>query len=526
MATSKFTLNVTECTLGSTKIKVDITRDKDTYTHTIKVYCGNLNTEVATNVATSYSFTPSIDWCKYITKATSATATIKVKTYRSDGTKVGELSKTIKFKVPKSIVPTVSISVTPNNQVNGYNIENKTTFTVKPTNASGIYGSTIKSYKITGGGLDSSSSSSVTTNKLSAGSYTFVVKVTDSRGRTGSASLKVDVYGNYKPIIKLTAYRCMSNGTANDSGTYMNINFSWDITPLASNATKTYKIQHRSVNVSSFTTDIKETNLDNIKGSKNIILSNVNGSFDLMKSYYIKLTINDGTNESYSTKLVSAIKTVFNIEKDGVGIGKIHESGALDVGGSSYFSGDLVLRGQTGAAGTSSTIGLFATRENERNRLVAQSYDGTVFLGTNIHYSHICSLGNPSWYNLEDDSFYNIWTNKGCTVTSDSYGHTYRFQNGLQISVISYTVSLSYYEVWGKVYRSHTTIDSQNFTQSFLNTPVVIPTVYTDESKKCMIYQDSKPTTSSTGTFRLWCPESKSSKATESIKIFAIGRWK
>ena len=151
MATSKFTLNVTECTLGSTEIKVNITRDKDTYTHKIKAYCGDLSTEVATNVATSYSFTPSIDWCKYIKKATSATATIKVKTYRSDGTKVGELSKTIKFKVPKSVVPTVGISVTPNNQVNGYNIENKTTFTVKPINASGIYGSTIKSYKITGG---------------------------------------------------------------------------------------------------------------------------------------------------------------------------------------------------------------------------------------------------------------------------------------------------------------------------------------------------------------------------------------
>ena len=141
---SSFTLNRSSVTLGSDSLTLSITRNNSSYKHKIKVIIGSSTYLVGEKIDTSFTFTPSIDYCKNITSSTSATATIKVETLNSSGTWLAETTKTVTFKVPSSVVPSVSISVTANNTAGGVNVENKTTFTVKPTNAMGSYGSTIK----------------------------------------------------------------------------------------------------------------------------------------------------------------------------------------------------------------------------------------------------------------------------------------------------------------------------------------------------------------------------------------------
>lgn len=340
---SSMSLNRSSATIGSDSVTVNITRNSSAYKHKVKLILGGTTYLLAENVDTSYTFTPSMSYCNKITTATSGTATIKVETLTgTNGSWIADATKTITLNVPSSVVPSVGISVTANNQTSGVNVAGKTTFTVKPTNASGSYSSTIKSYSITGGHLNSTSSSGATTGTLNAGDYTFVVKVTDSRGRTAQASQKVTVHAYSSPTISARAFRCNSNGTESSSGTYIAVNFSWEITNLASNNsnTKQYFIQYKTSSASSYTTSVNWTNLSSYSGSMTKVLSQ---TFSTTSSYNIQLKVKDSFGTTTSTLNVSTISALLNIERNGVGVGKIHENGALDVGGAIHGTNILKL---------------------------------------------------------------------------------------------------------------------------------------------------------------------------------------
>lgn len=340
---SSMSLNRSSATIGSDSVTVNITRNSSAYKHKVKLILGGTTYLLAENVDTSYTFTPSMSYCNKITTATSGTATIKVETLTgTNGSWIADATKTITLNVPSSVVPSVGISVTANNQTSGVNVAGKTTFTVKPTNASGSYSSTIKSYSITGGHLNSTSSSGATTGTLTAGDYTFVVKVTDSRGRTAQASQKVTVHAYSSPTISARAFRCNSNGTESSSGTYIAVNFSWEITNLASNNSnaKQYFIQYKTSSATSYTTSVDWTNLSSYSGSMTKVLSQ---TFSTTSSYNIQLKVKDSFGTTTSTLNVSTISALLNIEKGGVGVGKIHEKGALDVGGAIHGTDILKL---------------------------------------------------------------------------------------------------------------------------------------------------------------------------------------
>lgn len=338
---SSMSLSRSSATIGSDSVTVNITRNSSAYKHKVKLILGGTTYLLAENVDTSYTFTPSMSYCNKITTSTSGTATVKVETLTgTNGSWIAETTKTLTLNVPSSVVPSVGISVTANNQTSGVNVAGKTTFTVKPTNASGSYGSTIKSYSITGGHLNGTSSSGATTGTLGAGDYTFVVKVTDSRGRTAQASQRVTVHAYSSPTISARAFRCDSKGTESSSGAYIAVNFSWEITNLASNDSnaKQYFIQYKTSSDTSYTTSVDWTNLSSYSGSMTKVLSQ---TFSTTSSYNIQLKVKDSFGTTTSTLDVSTISALLNIEKSGVGVGKIHEKGVLDVGGQLHTTSEI-----------------------------------------------------------------------------------------------------------------------------------------------------------------------------------------
>lgn len=338
---SSMSLSRSSATIGSDSVTVNITRNSSAYKHKVKLILGGTTYLLAENVDTSYTFTPSMSYCNKIITSTSGTATVKVETLTgTNGSWIAETTKTLTLNVPSSVVPSVGISVTANNQTSGVNVAGKTTFTVKPTNASGSYGSTIKSYSITGGHLNGTSSSGATTGTLGAGDYTFVVKVTDSRGRTAQASQKVTVHAYSSPTISARAFRCDSKGTESSSGAYIAVNFSWEITNLASNNSnaKQYFIQYKTSSATSYTTSVDWTNLSSYSGSMTKVLSQ---TFSTTSSYNIQLKVKDSFGTTTSTFDVSTISALLNIEKSGVGVGKIHEKGVLDVGGQLHTTSEI-----------------------------------------------------------------------------------------------------------------------------------------------------------------------------------------
>ena len=340
---SSISLSRSSATIGSDSITVNITRNSSAYKHKVKLILGDTTYLLAENVDTSYTFTPGMSYCNKITTATSGTATVKVETLTgTNGSWIADTTKTLTLNVPSNVVPSVGISVVANNQTNGVSVAGKTTFTVKPVNANGSYGSTITSYSITGGNLNSVSPNGAITDTLNAGDYTFVVKVTDSRGRTAEASKVETVHAYSSPTISARAFRCNKDGTESSSGVYIAVNFSWEITNLANNNSnaKQYFIQYKTSSASSYTTSVDWTNLSSYSGSMTKVLSQ---TFSTTSSYNIQLKVKDSFGTTTSTLSVSTISALLNIEKNGVGVGKIHENGALDVAGTIYMNGQPVM---------------------------------------------------------------------------------------------------------------------------------------------------------------------------------------
>lgn len=441
---SSMSLSRSSATIGSDSITVNITRNSSAYKHKVKLILGDTTYLLAENVDTSYTFTPSMSYCNKITTATSGTATVKVETLTgTNGSWIADTTKTLTLNVPSNVVPSVGISVVANNQTNGVSVAGKTTFTVKPINANGSYGSTITSYSITGGNLNSVSPNGATTNTLNAGDYTFVVKVVDSRGRTAEASKVETVHAYSSPTISARAFRCNKDGTESSSGVYIAVNFSWEITNLANNNSnaKQYFIQYKTSSASSYTTSVDWTDLSSYSGSMTKVLSQ---TFSTTSSYNIQLKVKDSFGTTTSTLSVSTISALLNIEKSGVGVGKIHENGALDVGGAIYGTDILKLtaKGKSIQLGADSTdvyihntssgkylqlkdTGIISytgdwllaygtalygnTSGNTENRRIARiSSSGWVDLGDTITETAICSAGAPTWW--DGSNGYKIYT--------------------------------------------------------------------------------------------------------------------
>lgn len=513
---STFTLNRSSATLGTDSITLNITRTNSNYTHKVQLYFGSYSALLASNVTTSYTFTPNINLSSYLTTSTSGTATIKIQTMNGS-TWIAESSKTITFNIPSTVVPSVGISVVANNTSNGINVANKTTFTVKATNASGTYGSTIKSYSITGGGL-SSSASSATTGKLNAGNYTFTVKVTDSRGRVATSSSKVTVHSYSSPTVSVKCYRCNQDGIASDDGVYIGTSFSWQITNLANNNSnnKKYSISYKDNSSSNYTVSIADTNLDTYSGSTFVLLPDI---FNTTSSYTIQFNLKDsyGVTTAYST--VSTVTALFNIERDGVGVGKIHERGALDIEGEVY-STDSIITENSIRIGKNKTYYGLDSNGNQIQMMRIASHNGVDvgYSGTN---TAICSANSPTWWN--GSASYDLFNSGNCTIISGSGGVSYRFANGLQINTMQVYGTWNITTTWGSVYSSPH-ITPPNYTQSFLTPPQVTVSAH-GAGTAVMVCQAGSPTTTTPGTFYLWKPTQQTG-VRDYIEIISIGRWK
>lgn len=337
--TSSFTLSSSSLAMGSSQT-VAISRASSSFTHTVQYTFGSTTTTVADKTtATSVSFTPPVSLASQVPKATSGTCTVKVTTYNGS-TSIGTASKTFTLTVPSSVKPTVSLKATYNNTLSGLSIAGKSTVTVTPT-GTGSYGSTISSYSYSGAGL-SGTGSSKTTGTLSSGSYTITVTVTDSRGRTGTANVSFTVHAYSNPTLSISVYRADANGNKNGSGEYARAQLTYKISnPNNANTNaKQYKIEWKQASSSSAYAVLKDwTNFTGGYTSTSDSTLDLGGGWRTTVSYDIRISIRDTYASTSATQRISTIAAILDIEKNGVGVGKLHEQGVLDIGGSVHSTG-------------------------------------------------------------------------------------------------------------------------------------------------------------------------------------------
>ena len=199
-------ISMASSTMGSAST-ISISRASSSFTHTLTYAFGNAKgTIVSKTTATSVSWTPPLTLAQQIPSSISGKVTITCTTY-SGSTSVGSKSITVSLKIPDSMKPSLS-SVTATRVDGdvpsswGIYVQGKSKVTLTINGATGIQGSTISSYSISGGGFSSTSSSFTTGFLNTTGTITFTAKVTDSRGRVSDAkTISITVIAYSPPVI-------------------------------------------------------------------------------------------------------------------------------------------------------------------------------------------------------------------------------------------------------------------------------------------------------------------------------------
>lgn len=231
---SSISSNATSSTLFGDTITLSITRHDSSFTHDITYKMGTQSGTIGTGIGTSTTWQIPTSLIQYVTDSDKANISITCVT-KKGSTTIGSNTITITANVPTTYVPTCSLALSVvNESVPSWDIYLKNFSRVSGVvTASGDTGSTIKSYS-TIGNNEVNTTSTFTTGLLQKNDEeTFVTTVTDTRGRTATASKKINIVNYFQPTINsLKIERCKSNGTLDDEGTYGKVTLEYSINPV------------------------------------------------------------------------------------------------------------------------------------------------------------------------------------------------------------------------------------------------------------------------------------------------------
>ena len=335
-------------TLGET-LAITIKRASSSFTHKIYYTCGSIKDKlIAENVGTSYSWNaPPVSLAQQAPNAETVALTLTVKTYNGS-TYVGSWSTVVKLSVPSTVVPALSVAISDptgvSNTYGGY-VQLRSKVKVDIT-ASGVQGSTIKSYSIKVGGIYAATSASGTTDYLpGSGELTVSCAVTDSRGRTTTKTQSITVLAYSKPAITaISAARCNADGTANRAGTYGKVTFSGAITSLSAKNTAAYAVQYREVGAVDWTTAGRPA-------AGNYDPADISAVFaaDKSKRYEVRVVATDAFESIGSTlRDLPAAYALYHLAKHllSVGLGRLcDKANAIQVGLDAYFDRNVQIDG-------------------------------------------------------------------------------------------------------------------------------------------------------------------------------------
>lgn len=338
---SSFTLSASTITAGSTNMTVNITRASSSFTHTVQWKFGS-HTKSNTDVATSSSYTIPASWLDAIPNSVSGTGTVTVTTYSGD-TKIGSSSKSFTVKAADTVRPTfTSITFTridgtvPTDW--GIYVKTKSKVKVAISGAAGVYGSTIKSYSISGGGYSGTASSLTTGFLNTAGTITFTAKITDSRGHTATKTASITVV-DYSPpkITSVSAYRCNASGSAQDDGTYVALTAKFSGASVSGENTISGKYRY-TMNGETW------SGLTTLTSGTKKVISGISAE----STYTFEVQVSDAFTTIANQIIVNSTEFIMDFKAGGNGIafGKVaEEADTLDCGWEGHFRKGLTVDG-------------------------------------------------------------------------------------------------------------------------------------------------------------------------------------
>jgi hypothetical protein len=288
----------------------------------------------------------------------AATIQIICDTYNSSGTKIGSsTAASTVANIPAGIAPTASnlTAVEANNTVSAIvgamankfvQQLSKITFTIGAAAAG--RGATITNYRVSFNGIEYSSTTAMSFTtaviKNSGDNLQAVAKVTDSRGRTGNASLLISIMPYTPPNLDTySLQRCDADGTPNDRGTYVHVLATGHAQSIVNGTEKnglTYKIYSRLRGTTDWTLKLTRVDTDLVTNESDIV-----GDYPEMECHEFKIDAVDKFYDTFVILVISTTAVALSFTDKAVGVGKVWEHGALDVEGDAYINGDVYITG-------------------------------------------------------------------------------------------------------------------------------------------------------------------------------------
>lgn len=342
-------------TLGTAQ-NISISSKVSSYRHRLTYKIGSLTGTILdkTSSATSANWNPAYSLAAANTSGTSLSGTLTLETYTSSGAKdpIGSVSKSITLKIPDnaSTRPSVSAVLTPVSSLTGSLASQYVQGVSKvqaTITANGKYDASIASMSMSVDGKSYGSSAAYTSGYLANyGSCKITVTATDTRGRSASASYTISVLPYNRPTANVTqCARCKSEGTLNDSGTFLRVTATKKYSTLSVEGEKqntckvVYRYRKASESISAFSEWIEVIPASG--SSFDGVLSAV--ALDAKSSFVIQFAAQDavsGTNVGMSYTIPNEVIYWHRTEK-GLALGMYAQKGGLEVAWDSNFLGDV-----------------------------------------------------------------------------------------------------------------------------------------------------------------------------------------
>ena len=211
-------------------------------------------------------------------------------------------------------------------------VQTKSNLQITVTGAAAQNYATISSYRVQYGSKTVTSASSIISFGTVSASDSLIVTVVDSRGNTAQQSTAITTIAYSPPVISSVSLSRVNNieaGTLLEcAGTY-----------AAYMVTKSQcflKYRYKTTSASTWSDYVTIT--PTINGSDFLFNANI-GDFNIDSSFNFELVAFDYYTATTQPALLSTAKPVLSIRDGQIGINKIPENGALDVGGDVYISG-------------------------------------------------------------------------------------------------------------------------------------------------------------------------------------------
>lgn len=327
-------------------VTINITKRETWMRHSIWVTIGSYDQKIAgDDVDSSFTWIPPIEIANQFPNSASGTGTITYVTY-NNGVEVGKDIRRITVNIPTNLFKPgfTGFNLSDTNPVTQNLIPSPTHFVstlsrikVGFDGARGAAGASITGYyaEIISGNSSAQTNGGILTvpTTMTDKQMTVRAKVQDSRGVWSDwREQSVTVLAYFNPTLRFEAKRTGEKLDTITLKRFLKI-AALSVNGTQKNTTKlTFKI--RKVGTDTYTTDSTNEwqNISELNGSD----VNLNGKYPADTSWEVLGRVEDKFSYTEFVITVSTDKVVMSYERDGVGIGKYREMGALDVNGLIY----------------------------------------------------------------------------------------------------------------------------------------------------------------------------------------------